>query len=578
MNLSAGGEARYAMGTYASGQFFDTLGLHAALGRTFTMSDDRRGCAPTAVLSYGFWQREYGGRADVVGKNISLDHHPFEILGVLEPGFTGVEVGIERDLYTPICSEKIIRGEFSALDQRSSYWLRIIGRPKPGISASQADARLKVLAPSVFEATLPNGWNAKQQEGYRRRSFNTQPAANGLSFLRRQYREALIVLMAIVGVVLLIACANVANLVLARGTARQKEIAIRIALGSGRARLMRQLLTESLVLSLTGAALGTLFAQWGARLLVRLLSLGGIRVFLDLSVDGRVLAFTAAVSILTALLFGLAPAWRGTAVNPQAAMKANGRGVIEGSTFGLGKALVVVQIALALVLVVGGGLMLSTFFKLETLDPGFQREHVLLVDVDLRNGNYPQERRGAAMREMLEHLRAVPGVRSASVSNMTPLAGNFWNEKLEIEGSDSKGRQETLVNFNEVSDRYFETLGTNLVAGRDFNNRDTPESPKVSIVNQTLAKKFFGGRNPVGERYREEDGGKMGPWIEVVGVVKDSKYGSLREDMSPAAFTAASQDATPMWYTFEVRAAGPPTAVISGAKQAIAAVNRDVSL
>ena len=200
-----------------------------------------------------------------------------------------------------------------------------------------------------------------------------------------------------------------------------------------------------MLLSVSGAALGILFAQWGTRLLARLLSVGGTQVFLDLSIDTRVLAFTAAVSILTALLFGLAPACRGTAVNPQSAMKANGRGVIEGAKFGLGKALVVAQVALSLVLVVGAGLMLSTFFRLETLDAGFDRQHVLLIDVDLRNGNYPQERRGAAMREMLEHLRALPGVRSASVSNMTPVSGSFWNENLEIEGYTSKGREDTLV-------------------------------------------------------------------------------------------------------------------------------------
>jgi predicted permease len=454
----------------------------------------------------------------------------------------------------------------------------MIGRPKPGVSAGQAQARLKVLAPAVFEATVPKGWKAEQQADYRRRSLETQPAANGLSNLRKQYREALMVLMAIVGMVLLIACANVANLLLARGAARQREIAIRIALGSGRGRLMRQLLTESMVLSLSGAALGILFAQWGAGLLVRLLSVGGATVFLDLSIDWRVLAFTAGVSILTALLFGMAPAWRGTAVSPQAAMKANGRGVIEGSKFGLGKALVVVQVALSLVLVAGAGLMLSTFFRLETLDPGFDREHVLLVNVDLRNANYPQERRGAAMREMLEHLRAAPGVRSASVSNMTPVSGGFWNENLEVEGYTSKGREDTLVYFNEVSDRYFATLRTDLIAGRDFNDRDTPESPKVAIVNQTVAKKFFGGQNPIGKRFREEEGATMGPWVEIVGMVKDSKYGSLREDILPTAFTAASQDATPMWYTFELNAAGPPTAVISAAKSAVAEVNRDVTL
>jgi putative ABC transport system permease protein len=267
-NLAAGGEARYAQGNSVSGQFFDTLGLRSIIGRTFTTPDDQRGCAGTAVLSYGFWRREYGGRANVVGKTISLDNHPFEILGVLGPGFTGVDVGRESDLYVPLCTEKIIRGENSILDERRAIWLRVIGRPKSGISASQAEARLRTLASPIFEATLPPNLSAEGRQSYLKRTFDTQMAANGLSFIRQDYRQALLVLMAIVGLVLLIACANVANLLLARSAARQREIAIRMALGSGRWRLMRQLLTESMLLSLTGAALGILVAHWGARLLV----------------------------------------------------------------------------------------------------------------------------------------------------------------------------------------------------------------------------------------------------------------------------------------------------------------------
>jgi putative ABC transport system permease protein len=579
-NLAAGGEARYAQGNFASGQFFDTLGLHAMLGRTFTKADDQRGCPGTAVISYGFWQKEYGGRPDVVGKTVSLDNHPFEILGVIQPGFTGFDVGSDKDVYVPICTEKIVHGETTMLDQRSSWWLRVIGRPKPGISANRAEARLKTLASQVFEATLPPNYNAQQQQRYRKNSFDVQSAANGLSNIRRQYQQALMVLMAIVGVVLLIACANVANLLLARSAARQREIAIRMALGSARGRLIRQLLTESLVLSLAGAALGILFAQWGTRLLVRLLSTGGNPVFLDLSIDSRVLAFTAGVAILTGLLFGLAPAWRGTRVNPQSAMKANGRGVIEGSRFGLGKLLVVVQVGLSLVLVAGAGLMLSTFFRLEMLNAGFEREHILLVSLDLRNGHYPPERRAAVYDEMLRRLRALPGVRSVSASNMTPISGGYWNEDLQIEGYTSKGQDDTLVYFNSVSDRFFETLGTDLVAGRDFNSHDTPESPKVAIVNQTMAKRFFAGQNPIGKRYRAEEGNKLGDVVEIIGVVKDAKYGTLREDILPTAYVAASQDRKPSQSTnFEVRvAAGAPMAVIPGVKSAIAEVNHDVSL
>jgi predicted permease len=579
-NLAAGGEARYAQGNSVSGQFFETLGLRAIIGRTFAVADDQRGCAGTAVLSYGFWRREYGGRANVVGKAISLDNHPFEILGVLEPGFTGVDVGRESDLYVPLCAEKITRGENTLLDEPRAVWLRVIGRPKPGISASQAQARLRTLASPIFEATLPPNLSPEGRDSYLKRTFDTQMAANGLSFLRKDYRQALLVLMAIVGVVLLIACANVANLLLARGAARQREIAIRMALGSGRWRLMRQLLTESMLLSLTGAALGILFAHWGVRLLVGFLSSGQNRVFLDLSIDSRVLAFTAGVAILTGLLFGLAPAWRGTRVDPQSAMKANARGTIEGAKFGLGKALVVVQVALSLVLVVGAGLMLATFFRLETLDPGFERQHVLLVDVNLRNGQYPPARRSAIFAEMLEHLRALPGVRTVSASGMTPIDGTIDAWYLQFDGYTSKGKEDTLVYDNSVSDRFFETLGTDLVAGRDFNSHDTLESPKVAIVNQALAKKFFAGQNPIGKHYRPEEGDKLGDPVEIVGVVKGAKYVDLREEDRPVTYLPASQNAKPdESITFELRvAAGSPTSLTSAVRSSIANVNRDASL
>jgi putative ABC transport system permease protein len=579
-NLAAGGEARFAQGYFVAGQFFETLGLHTARGRVLTTSDDYRGCPETAVLSDGFWQKEYGGKEDIVGKSISVDNHPFEIIGVLEPGFTGTDVGMSIDAYVPICTEKVIHGETSILDQRSAWWLWTIGRPKPGVSPSQAAARLKTLAPAIFDATTPPQYSPDDQASYRKRSLDTQPVANGLSTVRRQYQQALIILMAITGVVLLIACANVANLLLARSAARQREIAIRMALGSGRGRLVRQLLTESLALSLTGAALGVLFAQWGTRLLVGFLSSGRGTVSLDLSIDSRVLAFTAAVAILTGLLFGLAPAWRGTRVNPQSAMKANARGVIEGSKFGLGKALVVLQVALSMVLVVGAGLMLTTFFRLETLDPGFERDHILLANVDLRSGHYPPERRGAVYQEMLDRLRALPGVRSAGNSRMTPISGGVWNQYVQVEGYASKGREDTVVDFNQVSDRFFETLGTALLAGRDFNANDKPESPAVAVINQTMARKFFAGQNPIGKRFRTAGGIKLGDPIEIVGVVKDAKYETLREDVPPTAYRAMTQNAIPDTSTsFEVRVAeGAPAAVISGVKSAIAQVNPDVAI
>jgi putative ABC transport system permease protein len=582
-NLATGGEARYADGDYVSGQFFETLGLHAILGRSLSTADDNRGCPGTAVLSNSFWQKEYGGRSDVVGRTISLDSRPFEIIGVIEPGFTGLEAGTAIDLYVPVCSEKIINAESSSLDGRTWWWMKVIGRPS--VSPAQATARLKTLAPEIFKATLPPNQKPEDQTEYLNNTFETLPVANGLSDLRTKYQRALTILMVITGLVLLIACANVANLLLARSAGRQREIAIRIALGLRRGRLMRQLLTESLVLSLTGAALGILFAHWGARLLVHFLSSAKDQVFLDLSIDARVLAFTAGVAILTGLLFGLAPAWRGTRVDPQSAVKANARGVVSldkpGSKFGLGKALVVAQVALSLLLVVGAGLMLTTFFKLETIDPGFERQHVLLVAVDLRNGHYPKERVGAVFQEMLDRLRALPGVRSASNSAITPISGWRWTQNLQIEGYTSKSREDTSVFLNSVTSSYFETLGTAFVAGRDFNTHDTLHSPQVAIVNQTMVKKFFAGQNPIGRRFRIENGSKLGDPTEIIGVVKDAKYHALRDEIPATAYLAVSQ--APFLFqeseNFELLVAvGAPTAVIPTVRSAIAEVNRDVSL
>jgi predicted permease len=577
-NLAAGGEARYVNSTWASGDYFATLGVHAVLGRTLTAADDRRGCAGTAVLSYDFWQREYNGSPAVTEKTIRLDGHPFQILGVVEPGFHGVDVGRSVDVTVPICAEPILHPS-SQLDQRSSWWLRVVGRPKPGLGSEQVTARLKTLAPDIYGATVPPRWRAEDQEKYRKRTFSTLPAANGLSYLRTQYRPALITLLVVVGVVLLIACANVANLLLARAAARQREIAIRLALGLGRARLIRQLLTESLLLALAGAGLGMLFAQWGSRLLVGFLSSSNSPVYLDLTVNGRVLGFTIGVAIATGLLFGLAPAWRGTRVEPQAAMKENARGVVEGSTrFGLGKVLVMAQVALSLLLLVGAGLLLGTFRKLATLDPGFEPSHVLIASLDLRNAHYPKERLLSATEEMLERLRAIPGVRSASSSNNTPISGSSWNDDIQVEGYKAKSQRDSVVWLYRVSPAYFETLGTPLVAGRDFDRRDIVGAPKVAIVNQTMAQRFFGAANPIGKTYRETYP-TLGPPIEIIGEVGDAKYSNLREEQLAIVYLSAGQEEQPYPNaTFELRAAGSAGDLIPSVKTVLEQLNPDISL
>ncbi len=567
-NTSSGGEVRYIEGSEVSGAYFETLGVSTVLGRPLTLADDKRGAPGAAVLSYDFWQRAYGGRMDILGQPISLNGHPFPIVGVTAPGFFGVQVGNAVDVTVPICIEAILNPENNSLDRRGDWWLRIVGRPGPGVLPVQVKARLNTLAPEIFKASVPSMLNKSLSI-----TFDIAPAGKGRSAVRDQYAVALITLMVIVGVVLLIACANVANLLLARGASRQKEIAIRMALGSGRARLIRQLLTESLLLSLCGAALGVVFAQWGTRMLVGLLSNSRSSVFLDLTIDARMLGFTAAVAILTGLLFGLAPAWRGTRVEPQSAMKANSRGVIEGSRFGLSKGLVMVQVALSLVLVVGAGLMLATFWKLTSLDTGFDRQNVLLVQIGISGADYPKDRRAQAYNQMLDRVRALPGVRSASMSGMTPISRRNWTESLLIDGYIAKSERDTSVAYNSVTPGYFETMGTPLLLGRDFNPHDTAQSPHVAVVNETFVKKFFGHANPIGRTYRWRPNNKLSDPVEIVGVVKDAKYSSLREPVPPTFYHSENQDDPRPFAVMEIRGS---TSLIPAVKSAMEEVNPNI--
>ncbi|HLW76367.1 MAG TPA: ABC transporter permease, partial [Bryobacteraceae bacterium] len=580
-NLVNGGEVNYAQGLWASGDYFSTLGVTAILGRTFAPADDRRGCAGEAILTHHFWQSHYGGNPDVLSKTISLDGHSFPIVGVTQPGFTGVDVGFRADVIVPVCTEPMFHTDRSALDNRSWWWLRVIARPKSAVSGQQALARMNVLAPEIFSATTPQNWRNEYQANYRKRTFAFKPAANGLSFLRSEYSLALWTLMGVVGAVLLIACANVANLLLARAAARRHEMAIRLAIGAPRGRLLRQLLLESLMLAAAGAALGVVFAEWGSRLLVGFLSDRGSAVFLNLTPDLRVLGFTIAIALATGILFGLAPAWRGSRVPAQAAMKESARGIVDGrSRFGMGKILVIGQVALSLVLLVAAGLMVGTFRTLATLNPGFNRDQVLLVHADARNLGAPKQRLAAEFDQMTDRLRAVPGVAAASESNMTPISGSFWNEELVIDGFQPKDPDDGVAWFNAVGPNYFETMGISPAGGRDFTPGDSASATHVAIVNETMAKHFFGKSSPIGRIYRTREGRDLGAPVEIVGVVKDAKYGDLREDTKPAAFVPLEQADPATEVNFELRAAVgvSPSSLIPGLKAALAENHARVNL
>jgi len=582
LDLTTGGLARRAAGAMVSGDFFRTLGVMPAAGRLLDRSDDVAGCPPVAVVSDGFARRELGG-AGAVGRTLSLDGHSFPVVGVIEPEFTGASVGSRVDVYVPLCTVPLLDDDPEILQARSVWYLSLIGRLKDGVTPDQARAQLGAVAPAVFRATVPSHWGKDGQARYLQRTLDARTASTGLSDVRDRYGRALTILMGVVALVLLIACANIANLLLARAAARREESAIRQALGAGRARLVRQLLTETVVLSLLGAVLGALFAGWASRLLVSFLSTGERPVWLDLSPDGRVLAFTLAVAVVTGVLFGLAPAWLAARSDPLTTTRAGGRpGQAQGRAHArhrAGKALVLGQVAVSLVLVTAAGLLVGSFRTLSTLDPGFRRDGVLLVNADFTNTGFDDERRAVARDEMLAELRSLPEVESASVSMITPVSGVMWNEDVEADGFTPKDRDDSLAYFNTVSDGFFETLGTQLLTGRDLARTDDEGAPRVAVVNQLFVDRFLGDDNPLGKTFNTRFGDTTSEPVEVVGVVGDAKYMSLTEDPPPTVYLPFGQgDVFGTRRTYALRTSAPPAALVGAVKDSAARVSAGITV
>jgi len=576
-DLSTGGIERPAPAAWVSGAMFQVLGVRAAAGRLILPDDDVRGCAGVAVVSAGFAEREFGDAGRAVGRLLTLDGHAMQVVGVTDPDFFGLSVGRTADIYVPLCAQELFNGA-GVLDQRSRWYLSVVVRPDPSLGDAQFLARLRAAAPAVFAATVPPNFSADQQKKYAAGTLGAEPAATGMSDLRGRYAPALYILMALVGVVLVIACANIANLLRARGAARQREIAVRLALGAGRWRVVRQLLTESLLLALLGAAAGVLFASWASRAVVGFLSLGPASVWLDLSLDGRVLAFTAAVTVLTALLFGMAPAWRATRVDPQAALKAGGRGAVGDARHRLGRGLVVLQVALSLALVAASGLLLGSFRRLVTLDPGFRREGLLLVRMDFGVAGYKDSQLVAVKTEALRRVRAIPGVSAAGASLLTPMSGMGWNEFALVPGYSPADARDSLIWMNEVSDGFFAAYGTALRHGRDLRGSEMGTTAHVAVINETAARHFFAGVDPIGRSFRLHGGKGDSAPFEVVGVVQDAKYRQLDEKPVPTAYVPLGQGpfAVPA-ATYALRT-GSPAAVTAAVRASAASLNPAISL
>jgi predicted permease len=583
LNIANGGEVRYVEGIWVSGDYFKALEVPALIGRTLTPDDDRRSCgSPPAVLSYAFWQREYGGKPDILGNKITLEGHPFEIVGVTPTGFYGVDIGHFFDVAIPLCSEPIIRGEGSMLDQRSGWWLAALGRLKPGVSLAQANAQMNAMSTSIVEATVPSEYNPEAVKRFMQYRFGAFPAANGFSDLRGSYASSmdspLWILLAIAGFVLLIACANIANLMLARASAREREIAVRLSLGASRSRLIRQLLSESMLLALIGACCGALLAQWLSRFLVAYIGSAG-HLYLDLGLDWRVLGFTGAVAMLTSIIFGLAPAFRGTRVAPASVLKATGRGMTGGrERFGLRRALVISQVAFSLVLVVGALLFSRSLGKLLSVDAGFRQTGILETDVDYSTLHIAIPQRQPYKISLIERLRAIPGVEAAADASVVPISGYGWKNNIILAGAKERTKKPPL--FDRISPGYFNTMGVPMLAGRDFNKRDTATSQKVAIVNESFVKKILNGANPVVQHFQiEEYVGRARPMYEIVGLVKDTKYYDLRDDFQPIVYVTTLQDDQPdQGAALLIRSRLPLGSLTSSIKNALADISPLISM
>ncbi len=582
MGFSAQGEpverqGSPANGIFVSGNYFQTLGVEPAAGRVLNADDDKReGASPYVVLSYDFWQRRFGG-GKAVGKAVRVNGEPMEIVGIAQRGFAGVEVGVNPDFFMPILMRTAVQHR-GGWNNRHNSWLTLMGRLKPGTDIRQLEAELSVIY--------------KQQEDDDRRTApdprfvnSASPVrllrgAQGYSRLRATLEKPLVVLMWVVGLVLLIACANLANLLLARAASRRREIAVRLAVGATRRRLVGQLLTESILLSVIGGVAGLIVSALSMRALVGLIPYrGATAVSLSLSPDMRLLAFTFVVSVLTGLMFGLAPAIQAARTDFAPTLKDDGSMGSGAGRFNIRKALVAVQVALSLLLLIGSGLFLRTLRNLRDLDPGFRPENVLVVDVaPARNGYQPQR-----VRDYYERLRDAvasgPGMRSVSLASITPLSGSRWNDSVNVEGYQWKPGEQPYIDMNAVSPRFFETMGIPIVFGRDFRAEDVPASmpkpgdwtgPRVLIVNESFANHFFPEQNPIGRRLCLNERYKPEQAFEIVGVVKDVRYFGLRSTTESMIYMPAFRNGG-VFLSLCVRTSNDPRQAIEQVRREIAA-------
>jgi predicted permease len=529
-------------GRFVSGNYFDVLGVSALLGRTFSQKEVRvSSAAPVVVISFGYWERQFGRNPAVIGQKLLVNGSAFTVIGVTAPEFFGDIVGAPIDIWFPIAMQVLANPGHDYLKSPGTSWLLMMGRLRPGVSQSQAAAAINVLGPQIFRDLLKSSEPAEDLRRLLKEPIQVSSGAKGFSRIRHEFSLPLLTLMGIVILVLLICCANVANLQLARAVRRGREMGLRLAVGAGQARLVRQLLTESLVLSLLGGAAGLLFAFWGTHLLLRLVSESDKLPPLQPRLDGNVLLFTAAVSICAGLLFGLAPAWQTARLDLISNLKESRSGQPEGVTRAFGKLLIVSQIVFSLILLVGAGLFVRTLQNLENVDVGYTRRGLLLVKIDSQAGGYKDAQVNQLTRNLLDRLRRIPGVFSATVSENGLFSGTDSTENsAEIEGYTPRSYDDRVNRSDRVGPNYFEVVGTHVAQGRGIRPQDSEHGMNVVVINEAMSRFYFPHANPVGKHIFDGTG-KNRVVYTIIGVVQDVKQRQLRETAARRLYTAFFQ-------------------------------------
>jgi predicted permease len=545
--LSFGAQSEVTAGELVSGNYFPLLGLHAAAGRLFTASDDlREGASPYAVISYAYWQARFAGDPHAIGQSILANNYPLTIVGVAQPGFDGMDPGLPVKMFVPLSMAASVRPGFDTMWDRRQRWVNVYGRLKPGMTIDQAKAGLQPLFHQIIESevTMPAFRNATFHDKYwfRRMWLDTMPGSQGNTGLRRQYEKPLLVLMVVTGLVLLIACANLASLLTARAAARQKEMAIRLAIGSSRGRIIRQLLTESLLLAAAGSAAGLALAVTMVKALVAFLPSNLSGYGISAAPDLRMLGFTFALALATGILFGLAPALQSTRPDIAPTLKDQAGNVMgNAAQVVFRKTLVAAQVALSLLLLIGAGLFIRSLDNLKLLNPGFKTSNLVQFNLNPRPAGFDVARTHLLYQQLEDRLRSLPGVSGAGMANNGVLTDNEWDNSITIEGYAAKPGEDLDPHMNQVTPGYFEALGIHILAGRGFMPKDTANSPKVVLVNESFVKRYFGASPAVGRRVGLGSDPGTPTDIEIIGVVIDTKYENLREEIPKEMYLCDAQ-------------------------------------